>query len=238
MTWVSPRSNRLATRRTTFDADGSSGPSVRCALDARPAFRAIQPACRPITSESSTRWCGSAVVCSRSMAWVAMLAAVSSRWSGPCRRCRCRWSSGCRRPERPPDRRCAAGQRALAADRDQHVDGVGDQHRFRSTWPSQRGGRWSGPRVASRPWCPARPARNVYIHLEVGEMDIAFDVSDVPGEPGLSISARVDEGSESADECTLFASWAATRHSPSDRTSDPGLRAQRVGRPVADRIDD
>ena len=42
-----------------------------------PACRAIQPACRPITSTTSTRWCDSAVVCSRSIASVAMFTAVS-----------------------------------------------------------------------------------------------------------------------------------------------------------------
>ena len=44
---------------------------------AMPACRAIQPACRPITSTTRTRWWDSAVVCSRSMASVAMLTAVS-----------------------------------------------------------------------------------------------------------------------------------------------------------------
>ena len=44
---------------------------------AMPACRAIQPACRPITSTTSTRWCDSAVVCRRSIASVAMLTAVS-----------------------------------------------------------------------------------------------------------------------------------------------------------------
>ena len=36
-----------------------------------------QPACRPITSTTSARWCDSAVVCSRSMASIAMFTAVS-----------------------------------------------------------------------------------------------------------------------------------------------------------------
>ena len=48
-----------------------------CAPEARPAFSAIQPACRPITSTSITRWCDSAVLCSRSMASVATISAVS-----------------------------------------------------------------------------------------------------------------------------------------------------------------
>ena len=44
---------------------------------AMPECSAIQPACRPITSTTSTRWCDSAVVCSRSIASMAMLTAVS-----------------------------------------------------------------------------------------------------------------------------------------------------------------
>ena len=42
-----------------------------------PACSAIQPAWRPMTSTTSTRWCDSAVVCSRSIASEAMLTAVS-----------------------------------------------------------------------------------------------------------------------------------------------------------------
>src|SRR5690349_24586791 len=42
-----------------------------CAPEAKPAFSAIQPACRPITSTNITRWCDSAVLCNRSMASVA-----------------------------------------------------------------------------------------------------------------------------------------------------------------------
>ena len=48
-----------------------------CAPDAIPAFSAIQPAWRPITSTSITRWCDSAVLCSRSIASVATWSAVS-----------------------------------------------------------------------------------------------------------------------------------------------------------------
>ena len=42
-----------------------------------PECSAIQPACRPMTSTTRTRWWDSAVVCSRSIASVAMLTAVS-----------------------------------------------------------------------------------------------------------------------------------------------------------------
>ncbi len=56
---------------------GCSGISTALAPPAIPACRAIQPAWRPITSTTSTRWWDSAVVWSRSMASVAMLTAVS-----------------------------------------------------------------------------------------------------------------------------------------------------------------
>ena len=45
---------------------------------ARPACSAIQPAWRPMTSTISARWWDSAVVCSRSIASMAMLTAVSN----------------------------------------------------------------------------------------------------------------------------------------------------------------
>ena len=78
MTCVSPRSNRAVTsRHTSSTSKGSSGTRVTWAPAARPACSAIQPACRPMTSTSSTRWCDSAVVCSRSIISVAMLTAVS-----------------------------------------------------------------------------------------------------------------------------------------------------------------
>ena len=57
--------------------NGFSGMRMTLAPPARPACSAIQPACRPITSTMSARWWLSAVVCSRSMASIAMLTAVS-----------------------------------------------------------------------------------------------------------------------------------------------------------------
>ena len=78
MTCRWPRSNRAVTiSQTASMSKGSSGVITRCAPAAIPEFSAIQPACRPITSTSSTRWWDSAVVCSRSIISVAMLTAVS-----------------------------------------------------------------------------------------------------------------------------------------------------------------
>jgi transcriptional regulator with XRE-family HTH domain len=57
-----------------------------------------------------------------------------------------------------------------------------------------------------------RTGRKVYRHSEVGEVDVTFDVFELPGEPGLSICAySVEDGSPSADRFVLLARWAATQ---------------------------
>jgi transcriptional regulator with XRE-family HTH domain len=59
-----------------------------------------------------------------------------------------------------------------------------------------------------------RTGRKVYRHPVVGEMEVTFDVFDMPGERGLSICTyTVDEGSDSADTFALLASWAVTQES-------------------------
>ena len=70
--------NRCSTYSQTCSmSNGCSGIRITFAPPAMPACSAIQPACRPITSTISARWWHSAVVCSRSMASVAMFTAVS-----------------------------------------------------------------------------------------------------------------------------------------------------------------
>ena len=56
---------------------GRSGIRITSAPPASPEWSAIQPAWRPITSTTITRWWDSAVVCSRSIASVATWSAVS-----------------------------------------------------------------------------------------------------------------------------------------------------------------
>jgi transcriptional regulator with XRE-family HTH domain len=57
-----------------------------------------------------------------------------------------------------------------------------------------------------------RTGQKVYRHPEVGELDLTYDVFELPGEPGLSISTySVEEGSSSAEKFALLASWAATQ---------------------------
>jgi hypothetical protein len=57
-----------------------------------------------------------------------------------------------------------------------------------------------------------RTGQKVYRHPEVGEIDLTYDVFELPGEPGLSISTySAEEGSPSAEKLALLASWAATQ---------------------------
>lgn len=67
-------------------------------------------------------------------------------------------------------------------------------------------------------------------HPEVGLVEVAFDVFDMPGEAGLHIvTYSVPPGSDSADRFALLASWAATRESESERdtgtTGEPATAA-------------
>ncbi|WP_428964803.1 helix-turn-helix transcriptional regulator [Micromonospora fluostatini] len=56
-----------------------------------------------------------------------------------------------------------------------------------------------------------RTGRKVYRHPEVGELEVTFDVFEMPGEAGTFVTTySVDEGSDSADRLALLASWAAT----------------------------
>jgi hypothetical protein len=58
----------------------------------------------------------------------------------------------------------------------------------------------------------------------VGEMDISYDVFELPGEPGLSIATYgVDEDTESADRMVLLGSWAATREASSAHRPAPDV---------------
>ena len=56
---------------------GCSGMRITSAPPAIPLITAIQPVCLPMTSTTITRLCDSAVECSRSIASVAMVMAVS-----------------------------------------------------------------------------------------------------------------------------------------------------------------
>jgi transcriptional regulator with XRE-family HTH domain len=54
-----------------------------------------------------------------------------------------------------------------------------------------------------------RTGQKTYHHPEVGEIDVTYDVFELPGEPGLAIASySVEEGSPSAERFALLASWA------------------------------
>jgi hypothetical protein len=75
-----------------------------------------------------------------------------------------------------------------------------------------------------------RTGRKVYRHPAVGEIDITFDVFELPGEPGLSICTfSVEEGTESADKFALLASWAATQEFANRHHPDPAHDAGQEG---------
>ena len=73
--WLAKR--RPTSSQTASTSNSRSGIRIALAPPARPAWTAIQPAWRPITSTISTRWWLSAVVWRRSIASIAMLIAVS-----------------------------------------------------------------------------------------------------------------------------------------------------------------
>src|SRR5438132_4712168 len=70
------RCRRMMCSQTRSMSMGFSGMRITSAPPAMPECVAIQPACRPITSQTITRLCDSAVECSRSMASVAICTAV------------------------------------------------------------------------------------------------------------------------------------------------------------------
>jgi hypothetical protein len=72
-----------------------------------------------------------------------------------------------------------------------------------------------------------RTGQKVYRHPEVGDIEITFDVFELPGEPGLSIATySVEEGSPSADKFALLASWAATQEFGSRHRADVAHRQE------------
>ena len=72
-----PACRFLSNAQASSTVTGCSGIRITSAPPAIPEWSAIQPVCRPITSTTMTRLCDSAVVCSRSIASVAMKTAVS-----------------------------------------------------------------------------------------------------------------------------------------------------------------
>jgi hypothetical protein len=65
-----------------------------------------------------------------------------------------------------------------------------------------------------------RTGRKICRHPELGELDITYDVFDMPGEPGLSIATyTAEEGTPTADKLALLASWATAEELDARRPS-------------------
>ena len=78
-----------------------------------------------------------------------------------------------------------------------------------------------------------RTGRKIYRHPELGELEITYDVFEMPGEPGLSIATyTAEEGTETADKFTLLSTWAATRSTHLTRISAPTMRRKQTLHPV------
>ena len=55
-----------------------------------------------------------------------------------------------------------------------------------------------------------RTGTKIYRHPDVGELEVTYDVFDMPGEPGLTICTyTAEEGSPAADQLALLTSWSA-----------------------------
>lgn len=70
-----------------------------------------------------------------------------------------------------------------------------------------------------------RTGTKVYRHPEVGELELSYDVFELPGEPGLSIGTyTAAPGSPSADKLALLATSAATAYAEATRRRENGAR--------------
>jgi hypothetical protein len=72
-----------------------------------------------------------------------------------------------------------------------------------------------------------RTGEKTYRHPEVGEIDLTYEVFDLPGENGLSICTyTAEEDSTSADKLALLAAWAASGVAlPASEATPSGTRS-------------
>jgi transcriptional regulator with XRE-family HTH domain len=76
-----------------------------------------------------------------------------------------------------------------------------------------------------------RTGRKIYHSPIVGDLDLSYDVFEMPGEPGLFICTyTADPGSESEDRLRLLTSWAATQQDSADN-DDRNTRQPQSHRP-------
>ncbi|MDS2171849.1 helix-turn-helix transcriptional regulator [Nesterenkonia sp. CL21] len=71
-----------------------------------------------------------------------------------------------------------------------------------------------------------RTGRKTFHHPAVGAIEAAYDVLELPGEHGISITTySADPGSPSAEKLSVLASWAASQHLDNDADNDARKRA-------------
>lgn len=106
----------------------------------------------------------------------------------------------------PLARSMNAGMLRLAAGRDPLNQDLTALIGELSTLSAQFRADWSEADVHEH-----RTGQKVYRHPQVGDIEVTFDMFELPGEPGLAMCTySVEEGSPSADKFALLASWAAT----------------------------
>ncbi|WP_241961980.1 hypothetical protein [Rhodococcus opacus] len=64
---------------------------------------------------------------------------------------------------------------------------------------------------------PHRTGEKVFHHPEVGDLDVTYDVLELPGEPGLAVTTY-GAVENAAEKFTLLASWVASE----EFTTQPG----------------
>jgi transcriptional regulator with XRE-family HTH domain len=92
------------------------------------------------------------------------------------------------------------------AGRNPHDRGLTDLVGELSTRSEEFRSRWAAHNVRLH-----RSGTKHFHHPAVGDLDLSFDALELPGEPGLTLTAySAEPGTSSADGLALLASWAAT----------------------------
>jgi len=116
----------------------------------------------------------------------------------------------------PLARRTAAAMMRLEAGRDPLNADLTALVGELSTRSPQFRADWAGHDVHEH-----RTGVKSFRHPEVGVIEVAFDVFEMPGEAGLQIvTYSAPPGTDSADRFALLASWAATREAADDAGAD------------------
>jgi hypothetical protein len=104
----------------------------------------------------------------------------------------------------------------LAAGRDPYDKGLTDLVGELSTRSDAFGVRWAAHDVRLH-----RTGIKHFRHPVVGELQLSYEVMELPADPGLSLIAfSAEAGSPDDDALKFLASWAAT-HDPADALTTP-----------------